>query len=112
MPRPTFLTMTPLPDLNTLVEVSFHPAETPHDPGWDGSLSQPHGWGWQRGCPRAQRLYLGAPGTRGSPAGAVEAPALDSQLSAAAMLPITGGASLQHESGISSSPCSAPSPVK
>lgn len=62
--------------------------------------------------PHAQQLSFGDPGSHGSPAGAVEAPELGSQLSAAAVLPIAGGASPQHELGISSSPCSAPDPVK
>jgi len=66
------------------------------------------GWAGQH----AQRLSPGASGARGSLEGAVEAPALGSQLSAAATLPVAGGASLQKESGISSPPCSPPGPAK
>lgn len=62
--------------------------------------------------PRAQQLCPGAPGACGLLAGAVEAPVLGSQLSAAGVLPVTGGVSPWHKSGISSSPFSAPSPVK
>lgn len=112
MPRPKFLTTTPLPDLNALAEVILHPAEALHGPGWDGSPPQLRSRGWQRGWSMCPATVLGAPGTRGSPAGAVEAPELGSQLSAAVVLPITGGASPQHESSISSSPCSARGPVK
>lgn len=67
MPRPKFLTTTPLRDLNVMVEVSLH--LTQDGRGSHLSLKAEEGGG---AGPHAQQLYSGAPGTHGFLSGAVE----------------------------------------
>lgn len=107
MPRPKFLTTTPLPDLNALVEVSLHLAEVLHDPGWDGR-------GWVPISALGLRMVEGLVYVPSNCLLALQQELWrlqHSHLPAAAMLPVAGGLSLQRKLG-SPQLCSTLGPVK